>query len=70
MSGQSNMVAFGRVNGPVPGTLETMTRREYKFPNLVDDSGIWTTRNDVKYRGVISAFGNGLLILADDIGVG
>ncbi|NNM30820.1 MAG: hypothetical protein HKO57_14975 [Akkermansiaceae bacterium] len=59
MSGQSNMVGFGRVNGDSPGTLATMTGEENKFPNLVDDSsGGWTVRNDVLYRGVVSAIGN------------
>lgn len=62
MSGQSNMVGFGRVSGDESGTLETMTGVENKFPNLVvDGSGGWTTRNDVFYRGVISDIGAGAL---------
>jgi len=61
MSGQSNMVAFGRVGGSEPGTLQTMTAQENKFPNLVDGGSAWTVRNDVMYRGVISAIGDGLL---------
>jgi hypothetical protein len=62
LSGQSNMVAFGRIGGTSAGTLQTMTTAENKFPNLVDGGGAWTIRNDVKYRGVISAFGNGPLV--------
>ncbi|NNC87705.1 MAG: hypothetical protein HKN82_04505 [Akkermansiaceae bacterium] len=58
MSGQSNMVGFGRVAGTGLGTLETMTLQENKFPNLVDGTGAWTVRNDVLYRGVISALGD------------
>ncbi|MHC4740453.1 MAG: M60 family metallopeptidase, partial [Planctomycetota bacterium] len=61
MSGQSNMVGFGRIGGTEPGTLNTITNVENKFPNLVDDVGAWTVRNDVKYRGVISAIGDDYL---------
>ncbi|MHC4744895.1 MAG: hypothetical protein ACYS8Z_23520, partial [Planctomycetota bacterium] len=61
MSGQSNMVGFGRVGGTELGTLNTITNVENKFPHLVDDVGAWTVRNDVMYRGVISAIGNGVL---------
>jgi hypothetical protein len=55
MSGQSNMVGAGTVSGTGDGTLETMTLRQNKFPNLVTSSGAWTAREDVYYRGVISA---------------
>jgi autotransporter-associated beta strand protein len=55
MSGQSNMVGAGTVSGTGDGTLETMTLRQNKFPNLVTQSGAWTAREDVYYRGVISA---------------
>lgn len=54
MSGQSNMVGFGKINGNGPGYLSYMANVENKFPNLVDDTGAWTERNDVYYRGVIS----------------
>jgi len=60
MSGQSNMVGFGQVAGTAPGTLQTITRKENKFPNLLDGS-LWATRNDVYYRGVVSDEGNGPL---------
>jgi len=61
LSGQSNMVGFGRIAGAGPGTLETLAKREHKFPNMVDDSGAWTVRRDVIYRGVVTALGNGPL---------
>jgi hypothetical protein len=61
MSGQSNMVGFGTVNGSGLGTLQTITGTEKKFPNLVASGGGWTSRSDVKYRGCISDFGNGNL---------
>jgi hypothetical protein len=46
------MVGFGQIAGTGPGTLQTMTGAENKFPNLVASGGGWTTRNDVRYRGV------------------
>ena len=61
MSGQSNMVGFGEISGSGPGTLQTITGTEKKFPNLVASGGGWTTRNDVKYRGVITDIANGNL---------
>jgi len=45
----------------IPGTLETVAKREGKFPYLVDEDGNWTVRNDVTYKGVISAVGQGPL---------
>jgi hypothetical protein len=56
MSGQSNMVGFGTVSGTEEKTLQTMTVGQNKFPDLIDESGAWTTRQDVRYRGVISDF--------------
>jgi alpha-galactosidase len=61
MAGQSNMVGYGTIAGTGPGTLETMTGIENKFPHLVAEGGGWTTRDDVHYRGVIAATGKGPL---------
>jgi len=62
MSGQSNMYGLGRVAGEEPGTLETITGKQNRFPNLVNEKrGGWTVRNDVFYRGVISDIGAGPL---------
>ncbi len=58
LSGQSNMVGFGQVSGTAPGTLETITQRRNLFPHLLAPGGGYVTRNDVHYRGVISALGN------------
>ncbi len=60
LSGQSNMVGFGRIAGSKPGTLETMVKRERKFPHLLDGTN-WMVRSDVLYRGVVSAPGNDYL---------
>ncbi len=32
------------------GDLEIVTKREKKFPNLIDDEGNWTVRNDVYFQ--------------------
>ncbi len=61
MSGQSNMVGIGYITGTEPGSLNTIAKTEKKFPNLVTAANGWTTRNDVRYRGVITAIDNGLL---------
>ena len=60
MSGQSNMVGIGYINGGA-GSLDTIAKTEKKFPNLVNGSNAYNARNDVRYRGVVTAIGNGLL---------
>ncbi len=60
LSGQSNMVGFGQIAGSEPGTLETITMQDGLFPFLRDENG-WVERDDVYYRGVASALGNGKL---------
>jgi alpha-galactosidase len=57
LSGQSNMVGFGRVAGTENDTLQSLTQTEKKFPNLITSTNAWTVRQDVLYRGVISALG-------------
>ncbi len=58
MLGQSNMLGFGRV-GPkeTKGSLEYMVKEKGKYPHLVDDSGNWTTRQDVRYVHVMDQRG-------------
>jgi alpha-galactosidase len=46
ISGQSNMVGFGNIAGDKPGTLETLVKKEKKFPHLIDADGKWVKRND------------------------
>jgi len=65
MSGQSNMVGMGDVSGTAPGLLDTITKRENKFPNLLNVGNGWTTRYDVLYKGVISDTWAGNLTVAD-----
>lgn len=58
LSGQQNMTGFGRIEGDEPGTLNTVTRTENKFSYLIDNFGNFIPRQDVHYRGIISALGN------------
>jgi alpha-galactosidase len=56
--GQSNMLGFGRV-GPreTKGTLEFLVKEQNRYPHLVDDSGDWITRQDVRYVHVMDPRG-------------
>ena len=49
MMGQSNMVGLG-ATGPESknGSLEFYCKTEKKYPYLIDDSGKWNVRNDVR----------------------
>ncbi len=50
LMGQSNMLGFGRIDpDTTKGTLAYLTKKEGKYPHLVDDEGNWTVRNDVWY---------------------
>lgn len=42
----------------VPGTLSTVVREEGKFPYLIDKDGNWVSRDDVWYKGVVTATAN------------
>ena len=39
----------------IPGTLQTVVYEDKKFSHLVDEEGRWTERNDVWYKGVVTA---------------
>jgi len=43
------------------GDLEIVTKREKKFPHLVDEKGEWTVRNDVYFQEARLGFKGGLL---------
>ena len=49
------------VRTDIPGLLTTLVKEDKKFPHLIDEDGNWTVRNDVIYKGVISATGQGPL---------
>jgi hypothetical protein len=42
----------------VPGTLTTLVREEGRFPYLIDKEGDWVSRDDVWYKGVVTATAN------------
>ena len=42
----------------IPGTLDTVVKVDKKFPHLIDGQGNWTVRDDVWYRGVVTATAN------------
>jgi hypothetical protein len=58
MLGQSNMLGFGRV-GPkeTKGSLEYVIKESGKYPHLVDDTGNWLVRRDVRYVHVMDKRG-------------
>ncbi len=42
----------------IPGTLTTLVKQEGKYPYLIDKDGNWKSREDVWYKGVVTATGN------------
>ncbi len=42
----------------IPGTLATVVKADGKFPHLIDDQGKWVERDDVWYKGVVTAGAN------------
>ena len=57
--GQSNTLEFGRVKGDKEGSLEHAVRKEKLYPFMVDDTGNWTTRKDVRNLHVMGSGGPG-----------
>jgi len=54
LTGQANGLGWiARVD--IPGTLSTEVRQHGKFSHLVDGDGNWVARQDVHYRGVVTA---------------
>ena len=48
LMGQSNMLGFGRVGGDQEGTLEHAVKKENLYPFLINETGDWTERKDVR----------------------
>jgi len=42
----------------IPGTLATVVKQDGKFPHLIDSDGNWVSRDDVWYKGVVTATAN------------
>jgi hypothetical protein len=58
--GQSNAVGLGSVTGDKPGTLENAVKVEKLYPFLIDDTGAWTERKDVRNVQVMVGRGGGM----------
>lgn len=54
--GQSNMVGLGKVSGP-DISLEHAVKEKKKYQYLIDETGKWTTRQDVRYVQYMSGRG-------------
>lgn len=59
LMGQSNMLEFGKVAGDNDGALENAVKNKGLYPYLVDDSGAWTVRQDVRNVAVMGSGGPG-----------
>jgi len=46
------------VRTDIPGTLSTVVKQDKKYPFLIDEKGNWVERNDVWYKGVVTATAN------------
>lgn len=56
--GQSNMVGLGKVSGSEV-SLEQAVKVKHKYSYLVDESGAWSERKDVRYVRVMDGRGGG-----------
>lgn len=63
--GQSNMVGMGKISGG-EGSLEEAVQTKHKYPYLVDPSGGWSQRDDVRYVRVMDGRGGGTQLLNND----
>lgn len=57
--GQSNTLEMGKVKGDQEGSLEYAVQHEKLYPFMVDDSGAWTVRQDVRNVHVMGSGGPG-----------
>lgn len=57
LMGQSNMVGAGKIAGDKEGTLEHAVKTKKKYLYLVDESGNWVERPDVRYVRVMQGRG-------------
>ncbi len=78
LMGQSNMVGMGDVNPETKqGTLTYLTKKEGKYPWLIDGEGKWTVRKDVyyydartKHGSYLSATSNNGASIGPELGFG
>jgi hypothetical protein len=65
LMGQSNMVGMGKITGG-EGSLENAVKQKKKYPYLVDDSGNWTERKDVRNVRVMVGKGGGMQLFNNE----
>jgi hypothetical protein len=65
MMGQSNMVGMGKINGPA-GSLEAAVKTDKKYPYLLDETGNWSERKDVRNVRVMVGRGGGFQLLNNE----
>lgn len=65
LMGQSNMVGMGKITGG-EGSLENAIKQKKKYPFLVDDSGVWTERKDVRNVRVMVGKGGGMQVFNNE----
>ncbi|MCB1096402.1 MAG: sialate O-acetylesterase [Verrucomicrobiae bacterium] len=63
--GQSNMLGFGKITGG-EGSLEHAVKEKNLYPYLVDDSGAWTERRDVRNVRVMGSGTGGMKLFNNE----
>jgi hypothetical protein len=66
LMGQSNMLGMGKIAGDKDGTLEYAVKTKKKYPYLVDDTGNWTERKDVRNVRVMVGKGGGMQVFNNE----
>jgi hypothetical protein len=65
--GQSNMLGFGKIGPPdQPGSLSHAVQEKAKYPYLVDESGNWTEREDVRNVRVMGSGTGGMRVFNNE----
>lgn len=64
--GQSNMLGFGKIAGDKDGTLEHAVKTKKLYPFLVDDTGSWIPRKDVRNVRVMVGKGSPMDVHLND----
>jgi len=66
LMGQSNMVGMGNITGDKGESLEKAVKTEKLYPYLLDASGNWAQRNDVRNVQVMVGKGGGMSVLHNE----
>ena len=63
--GQSNMLGFGKIKGD-DGSLEHAVNEKKLYPYLIDDTGTWTERKDVRNVRVMGSGTGGMRLFNNE----